>query len=118
MTRDIVEDRLRRFLLVLAILVFLATLAELVLEEHTKEALQFIPFGLCALGLIAVGWALLRPERRTMLALRWAMLVVMLGGMFGAGIHLFENFQFEQEVFPNAPVGDLLIATLKAIFCP
>ncbi|MFN8449963.1 MAG: hypothetical protein U0521_15605 [Anaerolineae bacterium] len=113
MTRGIIEDRLRRFLLLLAMLVFLATLAELVLEEHTGETLQFIPFALCGLGLITIGWALLRPERRTVLSMRRAMLVVMVGGIFGAGVHLFENLQFEQEIRPNAAVGDVMIATLK-----
>src|SRR4051812_13324404 len=53
-----IESRMRRFLLILTIFVFLATLVELVLEEHTKETLQFVPFALCAAGLIAVVVAL------------------------------------------------------------
>src|SRR3954466_307794 len=108
-----VEGRLRRFLLLLTIMIFLATLAELILEEHTKETLQFIPFFLCAIGLIAVSAALLRPQRKTLIALRTSMVVVALGGMIGVAIHLINNFEFEQEIRPNSALSDLIIATLK-----
>lgn len=108
-----VEERLRRFLLLLAVTVFLAATVELVLEDHTKEALQFIPFGLCALALVALGAALLRPGRGTLRALRVAMVVVTLGGMFGAGIHLWENYQFAHDIRPNGALLDIAVATLK-----
>src|SRR4051794_36201457 len=108
-----VEGRLRRFLLLLTIMVFLATLAELILEEHTKETLQFIPFFLCAIGLIAVIAALLRPQRKSFLALRVSMIIVALGGMTGVAIHLINNYQFEQEIRPNSALSDLIVATLK-----
>ena len=108
-----IEERLRRFLVILTIFVFLATIVELVLEEHTQEALQWIPFVLCAAGLIATIAALLRPERRTLLALRVTMLIVALGGIVGAGIHLLRNFQFEQEIRASADFSDLIIPTLK-----
>src|SRR4051812_19368684 len=113
MMKGTVEERLRRFLLALAICVFLATLVELVLEEHTKETLQFVPFVLCAIGLIAAGAVLRHPVRRTLLALRAAMIVVALGGAIGAGIHLWRNFEFERDVRPNAAFTALVVATLK-----
>lgn len=113
MTAARIEGRLRRMLLVLAGLVFTATLVELVLEEHTKETLQFVPFVLCVVGLLAVISALARPGARTLLALRWTMVVVALGGMFGAFIHLRGNLLFEQEIRPNAETGELIVAMLK-----
>lgn len=108
-----IETRLRRFLLALTLLVFVATTIELVLEEHTEEPLQLVPFVLCAAGLLAVGGALLRPERRTLLTLRIVMVIVALGGMLGAGIHLINNYQFEQEIRPAAALADLIVPTLK-----
>jgi hypothetical protein len=113
MTREAAELRLRRYLIVLALLSFVATLAELVLQDHTGEPLQLIPFGLCALGLLAGGAALLRPSRQTVLGLRVVMVIVALGGLFGAGIHLLENFEFEREVRPSAAGLALVVDTLK-----
>ncbi|MBI1259958.1 MAG: hypothetical protein GC204_21020 [Chloroflexi bacterium] len=110
---ETVEGRLRRFLLLLTITVFLATLVELILEEHTKETLQFIPFFLCALGLIAVTAALLRPQRKTLLVLRVSMIIVALGGVVGVATHLLNNYEFEQEIRPTAALADLIVATLK-----
>ncbi len=113
MTSEIVDLRLRRFLLMLTGFIFLGTIGELVLEEHTKETLQFVPFVLCIIGFISVAAALMRPQMSTVLGLRVTMIVVALGGLVGMGIHILENFEFEQEIRPNAEVGELFINTLK-----
>ena len=113
MTPEIVDLRLRRFLLMLTGFIFLGTIVELILEEHTKETLQFVPFVLCVIGFISVAAVLLRPQRSTVLGLRITMGVVALGGLLGMAIHLLNNFEFEQEIRPNAELGELLINTLK-----
>jgi hypothetical protein len=113
MTATAIESRLRRFLLLLTLLIFLATLTELVLEEHTQEALQFIPFVLCGIGLVSVIAALLNPQRATLLALRGVMALVGAGGILGIALHLIRNLEFEQEIRPNAAVSELLVNTLK-----
>src|SRR5262245_38656756 len=109
---DSADRRLRRFLLLLADFVLLATVAELVLEDHTKETLQLVPFVLCALGLIVVTAALVRPGRLTLRALRGAMAVVAIGGVFGTGIHLLENLDFIREIRPNADTAEVIVKTL------
>jgi hypothetical protein len=108
-----VETRLRRALLLLAVLGLGAALIELLLEDHYQEPLQFIPFGLCAIGLPALVAALARPSAATLRVLRWVMLVVALGGALGVTIHLLGNFNFEQEVHPTLAIGQRLINTLK-----
>lgn len=113
MTAETIDLRLRRFLLMLTGFIFLGTFGELILEEHTKETLQFVPFILCVIGFISVAAVLLRPQRSTVLALRITMVVVALGGLLGMGIHLLNNYEFEQEIRPNTALGDLLINTLK-----
>lgn len=113
MTVQSTEARIRRFLLLLTALVLLSALAELVLEEHTQELLQFVPFVLCGAGLLAVAVALLRPGRSVLLALRAIMLVVGVGGLFGVGVHLLRNLGFEQEIRPNATFIDTLLTSLK-----
>ncbi len=45
--------------------------------------------------------------------MRIAMLVTVAGGVFGMAIHLYTNFTFEQDIRPNAAVGDLILSTLK-----
>jgi hypothetical protein len=45
--------------------------------------------------------------------LRIAMVIVGLGGMIGMGIHMLENFTFEQDIRPNEALIDTLVATLK-----
>ncbi len=56
MSADAVLARLRRFLLLLSGLLLAATVVELVFIGHT-DGIQLLPFGLCALGLIAVAVA-------------------------------------------------------------
>jgi hypothetical protein len=104
---------MRVALLILAVFIFAGTLVELLLEEHTQEALQYIPFVLCGLGIAVIVAALLRPVRRTILALRRSMGVIVAGGLLGMGLHLYRNFLFEQEIRPNAAAADLLLETLQ-----
>jgi hypothetical protein len=113
MTPELIADRLRRFLLVLAAFALLTTLAELWLVEHTQETLQWIPFILCGIGLVTIVAALLRPGNLTLITLRVAMAIVALGGLVGVGVHLLKNLEFEQEIRPNAATGTLLMNALK-----
>ena len=113
MTAEVVESRLRRLLLLLATFTLAATPVELWLEEHTKEPLQFIPFFLCGVGLVTLVAALLRPHKATLIALRVAMSLVALGGIVGTVVHLLKNFEFEREIRPAAPTGDVFVAALK-----
>ena len=113
MTAEALADNLRRFMLLMAMLVLLSAVAELWLVDHTQEPIQFIPFVLCGIGVVSVGAALLRPQRSTLLALRAAMVLAALGGLVGVFVHLANNVAFEQEIRPNATLGDVLMAGLK-----
>jgi hypothetical protein len=98
MSESLVLQRLRRLLLVLAILVSLGVIAELVITEHTDEPLQWVPIGLCTLTIIVALVVLFRPERNTLLMLRGVMLVAMLSGVVGMFVHLDGNLEFAREV--------------------
>jgi hypothetical protein len=113
MDTETIVERLRKFLMALAGFTFFATVVELLLEDHTKEALQYTPFALCMIGFISIAAALLRPGQNTIRSLRIAMVVVGLGGMIGMGVHMLENFTFEQDIRPNEALFDTLLATLK-----
>lgn len=116
-----VENRLRRFLLILTAVVFPGTVLELLLEEHTKETIQWIPFVLCAAGFIVVIAVLRRPQRSTVMALRLVMVFVAGGGLLGMALHLWNNYTFVQEIHPNTPATDLALSALKGanpLFAP
>ncbi len=112
MNADNILLRLRRFMLALAGLLFLGTLTELFFIEHTEEPAQFIPFGLCALGLVMVALALLRPRRGPLLALRASAALILLGSLFGMWQHIEGNLGFALEINPGASGGALLAAAL------
>lgn len=105
--------RLRVFLLGLACFMCAGTAAELLLAGHTADPLQLIPFALCGLGLAAGAWALLRPARASLLALRAMMGLLALGSLFGVYEHLAGNVGFELEIRPGAGVADVLLAALQ-----
>lgn len=108
MSADLTLRRLRWLLMALAGFMFLCSLAELVFTEHTEEPLQWVPFVLCGLALVALGIVWLRPARGTFLALRWTMALVLAGSLFGVYEHLSANLAFAQEIQPNATAGALV----------
>jgi len=105
-------SRLRRFLLVLSILLFCGTVVELLLVKHWGDVVQLIPFVLCGLGSITVFVGLIRPRRATVLALRWCMILVVCGSLFGIYEHLTNNIAFQHEIKPNAPMADVLVSAI------
>lgn len=100
--RSSVESQLRRFLLALAGVMCLGTIVELWLAGHTQEPLQWVPFGLSAVGLAAVAAFWLQPTTTTLWALRAAMAVVVLGALVGVFLHLNGNLEFALETQPDA----------------
>lgn len=113
MNSDTVLQRLRLFLLVLAGMIFAGVIVELALMEHFKEALQLIPFILSAVGLLLVALVLWRPQRRTLLALRWVMAVVALGSLVGMFLHIQNNLSFEMEMRPGSTIADVFVQALS-----
>ena len=104
--------RLRAFLLGLAAVLLVGTVAELLLAGHTESPVQLVPFLLCAMGLVAVGAVWARPGPRTVLALRVVMAAVALGSLVGVSQHLAGNLAFGQETQPGAGATRLLVAAL------
>jgi len=113
MRDTIILERLRKFLLGAALSIFAVTLLELWLIDHTKEAVQLIPFVLCGAGLIVVGTALARPNWATLNTLRITMILDALGSLFGVGLHVASNFAFQQDIKPAAASLDLVLPALK-----
>ena len=98
MGAELLVGRFRQFLLWLTILVCVGVIAELLLTGHDEEPLQFVPFVLCGLAILAAGAALIRPTRMIINALRGLMIVVALGGALGSFEHLEGNLELAREV--------------------
>ena len=98
---------LRHILFGLAAVLFLGTVADLVLAGHTDGATQLIPFALCGLGLLTVLAAWTRPCRPSVLALRLVMVVVAGGSLLGVAQYFRGNRGSAQETRPEAGAATL-----------
>lgn len=100
--------RLRLFLLALSSLLFAGTLLELSLVNHTEDAIQWLAFVLAGLGLLLALVVIARPARVMVSVLRWSMLLVIAGSLFGIYEHVSNNVAFEREIQPNATSSQLM----------
>lgn len=105
--------QLRRFLLVLSIVLFVGALAELWLVGHTEDTLQWAPFVLSIGGAIVAGLFLVAPGAGTSRVLRAWMLLVFLGTLVGIYLHVEGNFNFEREIAPQTPASQLIWKSLE-----
>lgn len=112
MTDTGILRRLRTFLLWLAALLSAGAIVELWAANHTEEPLQWVPFVLCGLSLIAIAAALLRPRRGVLLTMRGVMVLMVLGSLLGIYEHVTGNIAFAQEIRPSTAGFDLLLEGL------
>jgi hypothetical protein len=101
-------NRLRRFLLALAISLFAGAVVELLLVGHTEIWLQWIPFVLSAIGSVAALVVLFKMTPATVRWLRLSMALIVLGSLFGVYEHITGNVRLEREVNPSASTSRLL----------
>lgn len=105
MSADEVLRQLRRFLQVLAVVLFSGAIIELWLVGHTEDPIQWLAFVLAGLGAIAALAQLIFPGRATVRLLRVCMAVIVLGSLFGIYEHVTGNIAFEREIHPDMPTG-------------
>ena len=113
MSAEVLVERFRRLLFGVSAAIFALTPVELVLAKHYDTGVKLIPFVLCAVGLLAVLAAWLRPRRQTLLLLRGLMLVIIVGSVLGSVEHLSGNLEFALETHPGAPLSTLLVTALQ-----
>ncbi len=104
--------RLRRFLLILSVLLLGGTVFELLLVNHREDAIQLIPFFLCGLGVIASLLVFFRPGRVTVKGLRLCMTLVVAGSLFGIYEHFANNVAFQREIKPGVAMADVLVSAV------
>lgn len=106
-------QRLRRFLLGVVAVIFLITPFELVLLEHTEELLQWIPFVVSGMGLLAVAGVWFLPEKRTLIIFRWVMAAVALSSFVGMYLHFSGNLAFTREINPSFSFWESIWPAMK-----
>lgn len=87
-------------------------MVELALTQHWENAIQILPFVLCGLSFLVIVALLLRPQRRTVLWLRWIMAITFMGSLFGVFEHIEHNIAFALEIQPNAVTSDVFLEAL------
>lgn len=113
MDSDHILAKLRQFLLIISAGVFVMTVTELFFLSHWKQTIQFLPFALCALGLITLAFAYFRPTLGTLRFMRWSMLAIAACSLIGFYEHMANNYSFWLEIKPSATTWDLIKATLE-----
>lgn len=106
------RSTLRLAILAVFIAGSLGLIAELLLIAHTEGTLQLIPLVLLFAGLAAAGWAIRSRSRTSLLGLRAAGALQVLGGLAGLVLHYLSNVEFELEMQPDAGGAGLVWAAL------
>lgn len=93
---------LRRGILALLALGAMGVITELILLEHYEEPVQFVPLALLALTLATILWHWIDGGRRSLRAFQVVMLLMVVAGTIGIGLHLRENVATELDLNPGS----------------
>src|SRR5687768_5840170 len=104
--------RLRMLLLGTLLLGIVGTGAELLLLGHYESVAQFVPLVLLSLGLASIAWHLATPGVASLRALQATMLLFVVSGGIGVGLHVDGNVEFEREMYPSLGGFDLIGKTM------
>lgn len=113
MSEQLVNQRLRLFLLGVAGSIFIGVIVELLLTGHTESPPQWIPILLSGLGAVVAAAALAWPGPATLWAVRGVAGLAALGSAFGLFEHLEHNFEFAMEIRPGVAATDVVWEALS-----
>jgi hypothetical protein len=104
---------LRRGLLALLAIGCVGLLSELVLLEHYEQSLQFVPFVLLTMTLIAIAWHWWDEGRRSLRVMQAVMLLLVIAGPVGMFLHVRGNYLSDREFDPSLLGLDLWISVIR-----
>jgi hypothetical protein len=90
----------------------IGTMTELLLLGHFESTAQFIPLALLALGLAEVVWHAASPGPASVRALQVTMILFIVSGGIGTGLHYDGNVEFELEMYPSMGGFELIRKTM------
>jgi hypothetical protein len=91
---------IRKLLLVALCIGVLGTIAELVLLRHVDEAAQWLPVGALTAAIPILIWHGASPGNASVRTLQSLMVVFIILGVAGVGLHYNGNREFERELHP------------------
>jgi hypothetical protein len=105
---------IRRVLGLLLLAALVGTFVELLLLEHDEDAWQLIPLALLTGGVVTLVSTAIRPAPLTVAAFRLVMMLMIVGGVLGFGLHFRANLEFQRELTPAGTVSDLFWKAVSA----
>jgi hypothetical protein len=91
---------IRRSMLAILALGLVGTGLELTLTEHYETALQLVPLAAIALALTVLSWHAVNGSRLSIRALQATMVLFLLAGLVGMGLHYRGGAEFQLEIDP------------------
>ena len=85
---------------------------ELLLLGHVESASQWIPVILLGAGAVILAWHAAAPSRTTVRVLQATMILFIVTGGIGVGLHYDGNVEFELEMYPSMRGFELIGKTL------
>lgn len=104
---------MKKILFITFLISLLGTAAELLLLEHFAGFWQWVPLLLFALGLLVLIWFRTTQSVLSRSLFRGLMVLFILSGMLGFGLHYQGNMEFELEMYPSLQGTKLIWETLK-----
>ena len=92
---------LRRIVAALVAIGLLGIAAELVLIEHVENPSQLVPVIVLPVAAVLLGPVAVGAVPWNVVALRGVLAVVVLAGIAGVGLHVYDSWQFQAEVDPS-----------------
>jgi hypothetical protein len=86
--------------------------AELLLLGHVESAWQWIPVVILGASVLLLAWHAAAPSRTTVRALQATMMLFIVTGGIGVGLHYDGNVEFELEMYPQMGGVELVTKTL------
>ena len=101
---------------ILTVLVFgmAGTLAELILLQHYDEPAQLVPLFLLGIAIAVVAWHVVGMSTASRRALQATMLLFVIAGVVGVGLHFRGAAQFQLELNPALSNWDLTKKVMRA----
>jgi hypothetical protein len=92
---------IRRCLLAVLALGLVGTGIELILLEHYEDTLQIVPLVITAVALAVLIWHRVKDDALSIRALQVTMLLFLVAGIAGAGLHFRGAAEFQLEIDPS-----------------
>jgi hypothetical protein len=107
-------ERLRRWMLWLMVFGLVGTEVELVLLGHYEEFIQWAPLVLIGLTLGVLAWHAWQPGETSLRVLKGVMWLFLAAGLVGVVLHFQGAAEFQLEINPAMPKGELISKAMHA----